>query len=133
MPESKTLCNIFSSLSMVALFPCNDLVNLTADQQATFKVVFIEKLRQLVHTLTSQSLQILKLKKVGHVRKMVTRAFINEKMWLSSVRVRIQRRMARDDNCHGWTQPKCKARITVKFVVFLYLTSQSTCKYNAQN
>lgn len=121
MPESKTLCNIFSSLSMVALFPCNDLVNLTADQQATFKVVFIEKLRQLVHTLTSQSLQILKLKKVGQVRKRVT--FINEKMWLSSVRVRIQCRMAKDDNCHGWTQPKCKARITVKFAFFLYLTS----------
>ena len=118
MPESKTLCNIFSSLSMVALFPCNDLVNLTADQQATFKVMFIEKLRQLVHTLTSQSLQILKLKKVGQVTKRVTRAFINEKMWLLSVRVRIQCRMSRDDNCHSWTQAKCKARITVKFVVF---------------
>lgn len=70
----------FSSLSMVALFPCNDLVNLTADQQASFKVIFIEKLRQLVRTLTSQSLEILKLKKVGQVRKRVTTAFIKEKM-----------------------------------------------------
>ena len=50
------------------------------------------------------------------MRKRVT--FINEKMWLSSVRVRIQCRMAKDDNCHGWTQPKYKARITVKFVFF---------------
>ena len=80
VPGSKTLCNIFSSLSMVALFPCNDLLNLTADQQASFKVIFIEKLRQLVRTLTSQSLEILKLKKVGQVRKRVTTAFIKEKM-----------------------------------------------------
>ena len=57
---------------MVVLFPCNDLVNLTADQEASFKVMFIEKLRQLVHTLTSQSLQILKLKKVGQTRNKST-------------------------------------------------------------
>ncbi|XP_068702229.1 VWFA and cache domain-containing protein 1-like isoform X1 [Montipora foliosa] len=62
-PSCNSECRTNKSLSMAVLFPCNDLVNLSAVQQVSVKFLFTKTLRQFVPTLTSQSLQILKLRK----------------------------------------------------------------------
>lgn len=59
----------FFSLSMVVLFPCNNFLSLSTVQQVRVKFLFKQKLRQLVHSLTALSLEILNLGKVSIGRK----------------------------------------------------------------